>query len=96
MKSDIPEQLSNLNISERLLIQKVAPFIPTLHLKPSFIAVKGHCVAFPNDMTKAYQTFSLKQGNISTYMQQMGNENIDTVKLNHVHVRKEMVINALQ
>ena len=93
---EIPEQLSNLTISEQLLIRKVAPFIPACHIKSASLAVKGRRLTFPHDIVDVSDTFQRKQIDLTTYLRQMGNKNTGAVKLKHLHVRKEKVFNALE
>ena len=89
IRFDIPEELSELTISEQLLIRKVAPFIPAVHINSGFFALKGQCVAFPQDISDVCDTLPRKQSDLVTYIRQMGNKNTSAVKLKHLRVRRK-------
>jgi hypothetical protein len=45
----VPRELSN--IAENLLIQRVSPQIPVIHIKNGILGSRGHIVSFFQDMT---------------------------------------------
>jgi len=47
----VPRELSNLSIAEYLLIQRVSPLIPVIHIKNGILGSRGHIVSFFQDMT---------------------------------------------
>jgi hypothetical protein len=47
---EIPQELKILTVTERLLIQRCATFVPSVHLSNGTFALKGHCVIFPQDI----------------------------------------------
>ena len=46
----LPECLVGLSIAERLLIQRISPFVPLMHLKSGVMGMTGHCCAFEQDV----------------------------------------------
>jgi len=49
---NIPPELNNLSIAEKLLIQRACPYVPVVHLKMENVGLKGQCICFPQDMTE--------------------------------------------
>jgi hypothetical protein len=47
----VPRELSNLSIAEYLLIQRVSPLIPVIHIKNGILGSRGHIVSFFQDIT---------------------------------------------
>jgi hypothetical protein len=47
----VPKELSNLSIAEKLLIQRVSPLIPVIHIKNGILGSRGHIVSFFQDIT---------------------------------------------
>lgn len=47
---DVPNELSNLTIAEKMLIQRVSPLIPVIHIKNGMLGSKGHIVSFFQDI----------------------------------------------
>ena len=48
---ELPEELKFLQEGEKLLIQKIAPYIPLLHLKDGQLASRGHICSFRQDIS---------------------------------------------
>ena len=93
---DIPKQLSVLTMSEQLLIRRCAPYIPSLHLSTGFYGIKGHCVAFPQDITEMCDILPQRPESLVTFIRQMGNKNTSEMHLKHLKVRKNKVLAALE
>ena len=47
---ELPECLLKLTLGEKMLIQKVAPFVPLQHIKNGTLGLQGHTCAFPQDI----------------------------------------------
>ena len=47
----VPDELKNLTIAEKMLIQRVSPFVPLHHIKGGTMGLKGHVCAFEQDIT---------------------------------------------
>jgi hypothetical protein len=54
---ELPEELKNLSIAEKLLIQKVSPLVPVIHIKNGVLACRGHCVSFFQDISSICDVF---------------------------------------
>ena len=96
VRYDIPPQLTNLTIAERLLIRRCAPFIPSVHIKNGVYGIKGHCVAFPQDITEMCNQLPQRKETIVTFIRQMGNQTNSAPMIRHLKVRKLHVIEALK
>jgi hypothetical protein len=48
---EIPVELSSLTIAEKLLIQRVSPLIPVIHIKNGIMGSRGHIVSFFQDIS---------------------------------------------
>lgn len=49
-KYHVPEELASLTIAEILLIQRVAPLVPIVHIKNGTMGLKGHVCSFLQDV----------------------------------------------
>lgn len=47
----IPPELKNLTLAEKLLIQRVSPLVPVIHIKNGSIGSRGHVVSFFQDIS---------------------------------------------
>lgn len=47
----IPKELQNLTFAEKLLIQRVSPLIPVIHIKNGILGLRGHIVSFHQDIS---------------------------------------------
>jgi hypothetical protein len=47
----IPRELQNLTIAEKLLIQRVSPLVPVIHVKNGSLGIRGHVVSFFQDIS---------------------------------------------
>ena len=47
----VPKELQDLTLAEKMLIQRVSPLIPVLHIKNGSIGSRGHVVSFYQDIT---------------------------------------------
>jgi len=54
---ELPKQLKDLSIAEKLLIQKVSPLVPVIHIKNGVMACRGHCVSFFQDISTVCKVF---------------------------------------
>jgi len=48
---ELPEEQSHLTIAEKLLIQRVSPLVPVIHIKNGILGVRGHIVSFFQDIS---------------------------------------------
>jgi hypothetical protein len=51
VRYSIPSELSELTLAEKLLIQKVSPLIPVIHIKNGTLGFRGHVVSFFQDIS---------------------------------------------
>ena len=93
---DIPVVLSSLTIAEKLLIRRTAPYIPSVHLTNGTYGIKGHCIAFPQNISSVCNELPQKKETIVSFVRQMGNKNNTGMKLSCLKVRKRQVLDALK
>ena len=48
----VPPELKNLSLAEKMLIQRVSPFVPLQHIKNGVMGLKGHVCAFEQKIEK--------------------------------------------
>ena len=54
---EAPKELKDLSIAEKLLIQKVSPLVPVIHIKNGVMACRGHCCSFFQDISTVCKVF---------------------------------------
>jgi len=47
----LPSELQHLTLAEKLLIQRVSPLVPVVHIKNGILGTRGHVVSFFQDMS---------------------------------------------
>ena len=96
VKNEIPLQLQNLNLGEKLLIQKYSPYIPIIHIRYGVLAMKGHCICFPKDVISIYKTLPRIDCQVVRYIRHYGTKHDDiTENYDQFTVRKHKVMDAL-
>ena len=58
-QNKVPEELSSLSIGEKLLIQRVSPLVPIVHIKNGTLGIKGHVCSFMQDISGIAETLPL-------------------------------------
>lgn len=46
----VPKELSELSIIEKMLIQRISPLVPVIHIKNGILGSRGHIVSFFQDI----------------------------------------------
>jgi len=54
---DIPAALKELTLAEQMLIQRISPYIPVIHIKNGTLGSRGHTVSFIQDITGICKEF---------------------------------------
>jgi hypothetical protein len=49
---ELPVVLKDLTLTEKMLIQRISPFVPVIHIKNGTIGSRGHVVSFLQDITE--------------------------------------------
>ena len=49
---EVPDELSDLTMAEKLSIRRYATYVPSLHMKNGSLKLRGHCVAFPQNISE--------------------------------------------
>ena len=96
----VPSVLSSLTQAEKLLIQRVSPFVPLQHLKQGTFGISGHVCAFEQDVNEFLVRLPRQKNDVSmlkvlrTIQTEIGNTSGATVKA--FRVRKKAVLLALK
>ena len=61
----VPFQLQGLSTAEKLLIQRISPFVPLHHLKNGLMGLTGHVCAFEQDLDGFLSTLPRKHDNVT-------------------------------
>jgi hypothetical protein len=51
IKYMLPSELQDLTLAEKLLIQRVSPLVPVIHIKNGILGTRGHVVSFFQDIS---------------------------------------------
>ena len=92
---EIPHELKRLTVAERLLIRRCATFVPSVHLSNGTFALKGHCVAFPQDIAKMCDELPHQKEEILVFVRYIGNKDTSAVYPKSMRVNRRNVIDAL-
>jgi hypothetical protein len=92
---DRPHKLLRLSIAEKLLIQRCASFVPSIHLSNGTFALKGHCVIFPQDITEMCNKMLLRKEAVVVFIRYIGNKDTSAVYRKSLRVSKQNVLKAL-
>ena len=92
---DRPHKLLRLSIAEKLLIQRCANFVPSIHLSNGTFALKGHCVTFPQDITEMCNELPLRKEAVVVFIHYIGNKDTSAVYPKSLRVNKQNVLEAL-
>lgn len=96
IKYDIPLQLQGLTLGEKILIQKYSPYIPILHIRCGYFAIKGHCICFPKDVASVCTNLPRINFTVITYIRHYGTKNDEALsKYDQFIIRKVKVMDAL-
>ena len=96
VRYDLPEELESLTLSEKLLIRKCAPYVPSIYLGGGNFALKGQCVAFMQDITEMAEELPRQPNEIVTFIRKMGNSNTSEIHFQSLRVRRDFIIRALK
>ncbi len=82
-------------MAEKLLIQRCARFVPSIHLSNGTFALKGRCVAFPQDITEMCNELPLRKEAVVVFIRYIGNKDTSAVHPKSLCVNKQNVLKAL-
>ena len=95
----VPIVLARLSDAEKMLIQKISPFVPLHHMKDGTMGCSGHVCAFEQDIEGFVTTLPRSRSDVTmlrvlkTIKSEVGNNSGTTTKM--FRVRKQHVIEAL-
>jgi hypothetical protein len=83
---EIPQELKRLTVAERLLIQRCATLVPSVHLSNSNFAFKGCCVLFPQDITQMCDELLHRKEQVLVFIRYIGNNDTSAVYSKSIRV----------
>lgn len=92
----IPDELSGLTIAEILIIQRVSPLVPLVHIRNGTLGIKGHVCSFVqdiNDIATKLPRLPKDVTAVKVVRSYKGNDGIDAIKT--YTIRREKVMRAL-
>ena len=92
----LPEVLSKLTMAEKMLIRKVSVYVPLYHVQKGIFKLKGHAIAFHQDIPSITSVLPRKLTEIVTVIRQHTNAGDNAVKISQLRVRKKEVLDALK
>jgi hypothetical protein len=92
---EIPQELKILTVAKRLLIQRCATFVSSIHISNGTFALKGHCVTFPQDITQMCNELPHRKEQVLVFIHYIGNKDTSAVYPKPMQVNQGNVINAL-
>jgi len=63
--NEIPPELSSLTIAELLLIQRVSPLVPIVHIRNGTMGLRGHVCSFMQDINSIASTLPNLPANVT-------------------------------
>ena len=96
---DLPKCLVDLTHAEKMLIQRISPFVPFHHIKNGTFGITGHCCAFEQDVAGFVNSLPRKRNDVSMLhvMKSVASEikSKDGGSTKMFRVRKQAVYDAL-
>lgn len=96
VRYDVPKELKDLTMAEKLLIRRCSPFIPSMHIKDGIYGINGHCVCFPQDIDSMCTELPQTRSNMVIFIRHMSDHHEGIQKSRHYKVRREKVLAALR
>ena len=98
VRYDVPDELKNLTMAEKLLIRRCSPFIPSVHIKDGAYGLNGHCVCFPQDIDTMCNDLPQTQSNMVIFVRNIRNRGTSNAMRHkkHFKVNKNRVLAALR
>jgi uncharacterized protein YbaR (Trm112 family) len=93
---EIPPELSELTVPEKMLIRRYAPYIPSFHVSKGNFAIRGNCVTFPQDITEACNVLPRMKKSVVTFIRQLKSNTSTQTSAKQYKVNRDRVLKALQ
>ena len=92
----IPDELKDLRIAEQLLIQRLSPYVPIVHIRNGTFGIKGSCCAFRQDIKDVCNSLPRQKVELIKYVREFVKENGKSCPIKILTVRCTKVMNALK
>ena len=90
----VPEELQDLTLGEKMLIQKASPVVPLVHIKNGIFGIKGHVCALPQHIESICTELPRKTCRIVKVIKS-GMAKDGTIHTKQFKIRKKKVLAAL-
>jgi hypothetical protein len=84
-----------MSMAAKLLIQRCASVVPSIHLSNGTFALKDHCFMFPQDIDKMCNDLLLRKETVVVFICYIGNKDTSAVYPKSLLVNKQNVLEAL-
>ena len=92
----VPEELKDLRIAEQLLIQRLSPYVPIVHICNGVFGIKGSCCAFRQDIKQICNSLPRKKVEMIKYVREFVKQSGEPCPIKILTVRRTKVMNALK
>ena len=94
-KYHVPNELKDLRIAEQMLIQRLSPYVPIVHLQKGKFALKRNCCTFRKDIQEVCNNLPTKRIELIKYMKFIQRKNVEKPIAKILVVRRTKVMKAL-
>ena len=91
---ELPDELTDLRLGEKLLIQRFSCFVPIVHIKNGMMGIKGHCCCFKQDICDMAMTLPRLTVNAVKVVKGIRDKNGLLSEISFV-IRRDKVMSAL-
>ena len=96
IRYDIPSQLQELTLGEKLIIQKYSAILPLVHIYKGRLGNRGNSVSFNKDLDNTCDVLPRLRADIIIVVKQYIDGKTSILKSQQFKIRREKVINALK
>ena len=96
VRYDVPIELSDLTISEQLLIRRFAPYIPSIHVRNGTLGLTGNCATFAQNIEQMCNTLPQRKESILTFVRYLGSNLSKHKYVKNLRVNRLRVLAALK
>ena len=92
---DVPPELKELRLGEKLLIQRFSCFVPLVHIRNGVMGLKGHCCCFKQDVSEIASVLPHRKVNAILVVKDVKDKHGKDLTVSFI-VRRSVVLNALK
>ena len=96
IKHELPPELIDLTLGEKMLVQKHAVLIPVIHIYKGRVGIRGNTVMFKKNIASVCETLPRKKVEIVYVKQTYSEKTTNLVKTRFFKVRRSKILEALK